>query len=255
MLITVTLLSACSIRVHPINRFSSLSTSPLFLLAIRAPCAVLTPLTEDQPVKPRDGSRRRTPRGSDALSAMRSRSSRARRRRIGGSSLYLFLLRQQKPPAIRSPHPEDYIQWFWPIVEQIHHPQARWQLQWRWRWSRGGTVAAVSLWAADSPWQDRHLARDFRWYNPSRLPTRRMVRRSVARASGSGDAHLVAVEINGPQADNRRVLKHGKSMKPLKGWISAGDEAVAARDRSALRATTAARSRQSVLTVTEHALV
>ena len=128
-------------------------------------------------------------------------------------------LRRQK--AYGNVSADEYIAWFWPIVEQIQRilsPDGSFVMELGGAWNPGsGTRSLFPYQLLLKLCSVFHLAQDFYWYNPSRLPTPAewvTIRRTRVKESVTMIWWLSkTVE---PQADNRRVLvPYSKSMKRL----------------------------------------
>ncbi len=127
-------------------------------------------------------------------------------------------LRRQK--AYGNVTAEDYIQWFWPIVEQIQRvlrPDGSFVMELGGAWNRGGTRSLFPYELLIRLGKLFHLAQDFYWYNPSRLPTPAewvTIRRTRVKEAVTHIWWLSKTQE--PQADNRQVLvPYSKSMKRL----------------------------------------
>src|SRR6516164_9855206 len=100
-----------------------------------------------------------------------------------------FALRRQK--AYGNVTPAEYVEWFWPFAREVHL-----------------VLRLCEIF---------HLAQEFYWYNPSRLPTPAewvTIRRT--RVKDAVNMLWWLSKTTEPQADNRRVLKpYSRSMKRL----------------------------------------
>ncbi|CAN5432713.1 site-specific DNA-methyltransferase [soil metagenome] len=117
--------------------------------------------------------------------------------------------------------PADYVAWFEPFAKEIYRvlkPDGSFVLELGGSWNPG--VPTRSLYQYELIIQlgkTFHLAQDFYWYNPARLPTPAewvTVRRTRVKDAVSLVWWLSKTE--NPQADNRRVLRpYSASMKRL----------------------------------------
>ena len=83
-----------------------------------------------------------------------------------------FALRRQK--AYGNVSADDYIEWFWPIAEQIQRilrPDGSFVMELGGAWNRGGTRSLFPYQLLLRLGTIFHLAQDFYWHNPSRLPS------------------------------------------------------------------------------------
>lgn len=129
-----------------------------------------------------------------------------------------FALRRKK--AYGNVSAEEYIDWFWPFVEQIHRVlrvDGSFVMDLGGAWNAGGTRSLFPYELIIRLGKIFHLAQDFYWFNPSRLPTpaewvtirRTRVKDAVTTLWWLSKSHE-------PQADNRQVLKpYSNSMKRL----------------------------------------
>lgn len=130
-----------------------------------------------------------------------------------------FALRRQK--AYGNVAAAEYIDWFWPIVEQVHRilrPDGSFVMELGGAWNPGsGTRSLFTYELLVRLGTLFHLAQDFYWYNPSRLPTPAewvTIRRTRVKEAVTQIWWLS--KSTEPQADNRRVLvPYSKSMKRL----------------------------------------
>lgn len=130
-----------------------------------------------------------------------------------------FALRRQK--AYGNVAAVDYIAWFWPIVEQIHRilrEDGSFVMELGGAWNPGsGTRSLFPYELLVKLGQKFHLAQDFYWHNPSRLPTPAewvTIRRTRVKEAVTHIWWLS--KSTEPQADNRNVLvPYSKSMKRL----------------------------------------
>jgi site-specific DNA-methyltransferase (cytosine-N4-specific) len=130
-----------------------------------------------------------------------------------------FALRRQK--AYGNVTADEYIEWFWPIVEQIKRilrPDGSFVMELGGAWNRGsGTRSLFPYELLIRLGKIFYLAQDFYWHNPSRLPTPAewvTIRRTRVKEAVTNIWWLS--KTTEPQADNRRVLQpYSKSMKRL----------------------------------------
>lgn len=130
-----------------------------------------------------------------------------------------FALRRQK--AYGNVAAAEYIDWFWPIAEQVHRvlrPDGSFVMELGGAWNPGsGTRSLMTYELLVRLGKLFHLAQDFYWYNPSRLPSPAewvTIRRTRVKEAVTQIWWLS--KTTEPQADNRRVLvPYSKSMKRL----------------------------------------
>lgn len=130
-----------------------------------------------------------------------------------------FALRRQK--AYGNVAAADYIEWFWPIAEEIHRiltPDGSFVMELGGAWNPGsGTRSLFTYELLVRLGKLFHLAQDFYWHNPSRLPTPAewvTIRRTRVKEAVTHIWWLS--KSTEPKADNRRVLvPYSKSMKRL----------------------------------------
>jgi site-specific DNA-methyltransferase (cytosine-N4-specific) len=130
-----------------------------------------------------------------------------------------FALRRQK--AYGNVPATEYVEWFWPFAQEIHRvlkPDGSFVLELGGAWNPGsGTRSLYQYELLLRLTQLFHLAQDFYWYNPSRLPTPAewvTIRRTRVKDAVNPVWWLSKTE--NPQADNRRVLcPYSRSMKRL----------------------------------------
>ena len=130
-----------------------------------------------------------------------------------------FALRRQK--AYGNVAAADYVEWFWPFAQEIHRvlrPDGSFVMDLGGAWNRGsGTRSLYQYELMLRLCEIFHLAQEFYWYNPSRLPTPAewvTIRRTRVKDAVNMLWWLSKTEE--PQADNRRVLKpYSRSMKRL----------------------------------------
>lgn len=130
-----------------------------------------------------------------------------------------FALRRKK--AYGNVSADEYIDWFWPFAEQIHRvlrTDGSFVMDLGGAWNAG--MATRSLFPYELILRLArlfHLAQDFYWFNPSRLPTPAewvTIRRTRVKDAVTTLWWLSKSEE--PQADNRRVLRpYSNSMKRL----------------------------------------
>ncbi len=130
-----------------------------------------------------------------------------------------FALRRQK--AYGNVAAAEYVEWFWPFAQEIHRvlrPDGSFVLDLGGAWNRGsGTRSLYQYQLVLRLCEVFHLAQEFYWYNPSRLPTPAewvTIRRT--RVKDAVNMLWWLSKTTEPQADNRRVLKpYSRSMKRL----------------------------------------
>jgi site-specific DNA-methyltransferase (cytosine-N4-specific) len=130
-----------------------------------------------------------------------------------------FPLRRQK--AYGNVPADEYLEWFWPFAEEIHRvlrPDGSFVLELGGAWNPGsGTRSLFQYELILRLAKLFHLAQEFYWYNPSKLPTPAewvTIRRTRVKDAVTMLWWLSKSEE--PQADNRRVLKpYSRSMKRL----------------------------------------
>jgi site-specific DNA-methyltransferase (cytosine-N4-specific) len=130
-----------------------------------------------------------------------------------------FALRRRK--AYGNVDASEYLDWFWPFAEEIHRvlrPDGSFVLELGGAWNRGSGTR--SLYQYELILRLRglfHLAQDFYWYNPSKLPTPAewvTIRRTRVKDAVTPLWWLSKCET--PRADNRRVLRpYSPSMRRL----------------------------------------
>lgn len=117
--------------------------------------------------------------------------------------------------------PEEYVEWFQPYANEIFRvlkPDGSFVLELGGSWNPGKPTRSLYQYELILRLgKTFHLAQDFYWYNPARLPTPAewvTVRRTRVKDAVSLVWWLSKTE--NPQADNRRVLKpYSASMKRL----------------------------------------
>jgi site-specific DNA-methyltransferase (cytosine-N4-specific) len=130
-----------------------------------------------------------------------------------------FALRRQKEYGNVSA--TEYVDWFWPFAEQIHRilkPDGSFVMELGSAWNPGsGTRSLYQYQLLLRLAEQYHLAQDFYWYNPCKLPTPAewvTIRRTRVKDAVSIIWWLS--KSTEPQADNRRVLvPYSRSMKRL----------------------------------------
>jgi site-specific DNA-methyltransferase (cytosine-N4-specific) len=130
-----------------------------------------------------------------------------------------FALRRQK--AYGNVAAAEYIDWFWPIAQQIHRvlrSDGSFVMELGGAWNPGsGTRSLFPYQLLLKLCEIFHLAQDFYWHNPSRLPTPAewvTIRRTRVKEAVTHIWWLS--KTTEPQADNRQVLcPYSKSMKRL----------------------------------------
>jgi site-specific DNA-methyltransferase (cytosine-N4-specific) len=130
-----------------------------------------------------------------------------------------FALRRQK--AYGNVAAAEYVEWFWPFAREIHRilrPDGSFVLDLGGAWNPGsGTRSLYQYQLVLRLCEVFHLAQEFYWYNPSRLPTPAewvTIRRT--RVKDAVNMLWWLSKTSEPQADNRRVLKpYSRSMRRL----------------------------------------
>jgi site-specific DNA-methyltransferase (cytosine-N4-specific) len=130
-----------------------------------------------------------------------------------------FALRRQK--AYGNVAATEYIEWFWPFAQEIHRvlrPDGSFVFDLGGAWNPGsGTRSLYQYELILRLSQLFHLAQEFYWYNPSKLPTPAewvTIRRTRVKDAVNTLWWLSKTET--PDADNRRVLKpYSRSMRRL----------------------------------------
>jgi DNA modification methylase len=144
---------------------------------------------------------------ADSLEVLRS---------LGSDSVALvltsppFALRRQK--AYGNVSAEDYVEWFWPFAEEVHRvlrPDGSFVMELGGTWNPGSPTRSLYQYELILRLAKLfHLAQDFYWFNPARLPTpAEWV--TVRRTRVKDAVHQVywLSKTENPQADNRRVLR------------------------------------------------
>lgn len=130
-----------------------------------------------------------------------------------------FALRRKK--AYGNVEACEYVDWFWPFAQQIHRvlrTDGSFVMDLAGAWNRGsGTRSLFPYRLILKLCEIFHLAQDFYWFNPSRLPTPAewvTIRRTRVKDAVTNLWWLS--KSDDPQADNRQVLKpYSRSMKRL----------------------------------------
>jgi site-specific DNA-methyltransferase (cytosine-N4-specific) len=130
-----------------------------------------------------------------------------------------FALRRQK--AYGNVTAEEYVDWFWPFAREIHRvlrPDGSFVFDLGGAWKpRSGTRSLFPYHLIIRLGEVFHLAQEFYWYNPSRLPTpAEYVTIQRTRVKDAVNTLWWLSKTERPQADNRRVLvPYSKSMRRL----------------------------------------
>lgn len=130
-----------------------------------------------------------------------------------------FALKRKK--AYGNVSPAEYVDWLWPFAEEIYRilrPDGSFVLDLGGAWNTGSGTRSLYPYELILRLCKRfHLAQEFYWYNPSRLPTPAewvTIRRT--RCKDAVNTLWWLSKTPEPQADNRRVLKpYSRSMKRL----------------------------------------
>jgi site-specific DNA-methyltransferase (cytosine-N4-specific) len=130
-----------------------------------------------------------------------------------------FALRRRK--AYGNVEPSEYVEWFWPFAEEIYRvlrPDGSFVFDLGGAWNRGtGTRSLYQYELILRLCRLFHLAQEFYWYNPSKLPTPAewvTIRRTRVKDAVNTLWWLSKTET--PAADNRRVLRpYSRSMRRL----------------------------------------
>lgn len=134
-----------------------------------------------------------------------------------------FALKRQK--AYGNVTPTEYLEWFWPFAREIQRilkPDGSFVLDIGGAWNPGSGTRSLyqyELILRLTQGESRlfHLAQEFYWFNPSKLPTPAewvTIRRTRVKDAVTTIWWLSKTEA--PQADNRRVLRpYSRSMKRL----------------------------------------
>lgn len=146
-----------------------------------------------------------------------------RRLPSGSVSLVLtsppFALRRKK--AYGNVEASEYVEWFWPFGQEIYRvlrADGSLVMELGGAWNPGrGTRSLYQYELVLRLCRLFHLAQEFYWYNPSKLPTPAewvTIRRT--RVKDAVNMLWWLSKTDSPQADNRRVLKpYSRSMKRL----------------------------------------
>src|SRR5947209_2153424 len=130
-----------------------------------------------------------------------------------------FALRRQK--AYGNVAADEYVEWFWPFAQEIHRvlrPDGSFVFDLGGAWKpRSGTRSLFPYELILRLGEIFHLAQEFYWYNPSRLPTpAEYVTIQRTRVKDAVNTLWWLSKTERPQADNRRVLQpYSKSMRRL----------------------------------------
>jgi site-specific DNA-methyltransferase (cytosine-N4-specific) len=130
-----------------------------------------------------------------------------------------FALRRKK--AYGNVAATEYVDWFWPFAQEIYRvlrSDGSFVYDLGGAWNRGsGTRSLFPYELILRMGKLFHLAQEFYWYNPSRLPTPAewvTIRRT--RVKDAVNTLWWLSKTEDPQADNRRVLRpYSRSMKRL----------------------------------------
>lgn len=116
---------------------------------------------------------------------------------------------------------KDYIQWFMPFAEEIYRvmrPDGSFVLEIGGAWNSGSPTRSLYQYELLIRLCEKfHLAQDFYWFNPSRLPTpAEWVTIKRTRVKDAVNPIFWLSKTENPFADNRQVLKpYSKSMQRL----------------------------------------
>src|SRR5215472_1194009 len=130
-----------------------------------------------------------------------------------------FALRRRK--AYGNVDASEYVEWFWPFAAEIHrvlHKKGSFVFELGGAWNPGsGTRSLYQYELILRLSRLFHLAQEFYWYNPSRLPTpAEWVTIHRTRVKDAVTTLWWLSKTETPQADNRRVLKpYSRSMRRL----------------------------------------
>jgi DNA modification methylase len=130
-----------------------------------------------------------------------------------------FALRRQK--AYGNVPADEYVDWFWPFAQEMHRvlrSDGSFVFELAGAWNPGsGTRSLFPYELVLRLGKLFHVAQEFYWYNPSRLPTPAewvTIRRT--RVKDAVNTVWWLSKTTEPQADNRRVLRpYSRSMKRL----------------------------------------
>lgn len=130
-----------------------------------------------------------------------------------------FALRRRK--AYGNVEPSEYADWLWPFAEQIHRilrPDGSFVFELGGAWNRGSATRSLYQYELILRLTKLfHLAQDFFWFNPSKLPGPvEWVTKRRTRVKDAVSYIWWLSKTEEPQADNRRVLRpYSRSMKRL----------------------------------------
>jgi site-specific DNA-methyltransferase (cytosine-N4-specific) len=130
-----------------------------------------------------------------------------------------FALRRKK--AYGNVTAPEYVEWFWPFAQEIQRvlrPDGSFVFDLGGAWNPGsGTRSLFPYELILRLGKLFHLAQDFYWYNPSRLPTpAEWVTIQRTRVKDAVNTLWWLSKTETPQADNRRVLRpYSRSMQRL----------------------------------------
>ncbi|MHB1426544.1 MAG: DNA-methyltransferase [Gemmataceae bacterium] len=130
-----------------------------------------------------------------------------------------FALRRRK--AYGNVEPSEYLEWFWPFAVEIHRlltDEGSFVFELGGAWERGrGTRSLYQYELILRLCKIYHLAQEFYWYNPSKMPTPAewvTIRRT--RVKDAVNPIWWLSKTPSPRADNRRVLRpYSRSMRRL----------------------------------------
>ena len=130
-----------------------------------------------------------------------------------------FALRRRK--AYGNVEPSQYLEWFWPFAIEIHRlltDEGSFVFELGGAWVRGrGTRSLYQYELLLRLCELFHLAQEFYWYNPSKMPTPAewvTIRRT--RVKDAVNQIWWLSKTDSPNADNRRVLRpYSRSMRRL----------------------------------------
>jgi site-specific DNA-methyltransferase (cytosine-N4-specific) len=130
-----------------------------------------------------------------------------------------FALRRQK--AYGNVAAAEYVEWFWPFAEEIRRvlrPDGSFVFDLGGAWNPGrGTRSLFPYELVLRLGSVLHLAQEFYWFNPSKLPTpAEWVTIKRTRVKDAVTTLWWFAKTDSPNADNRRVLKpYSRSMQRL----------------------------------------
>ncbi|MGH7226662.1 MAG: DNA-methyltransferase, partial [Gemmataceae bacterium] len=130
-----------------------------------------------------------------------------------------FALRRRK--AYGNVEPSEYVEWFWPFAAEIHrvlNDDGSFVFELGGAWNRGrGTRSLYQYELILRLCKLFHLAQEFYWYNPSKMPTPAewvTIRRT--RVKDAVNPLWWLSKTDSPNSDNRRVLRpYSRSMRRL----------------------------------------